>query len=272
MSKKSLSLLISGGLLLTIFIVLALFPQWFTPYGLKERFEVYLSPSSTHILGTNDVGYDVFTELVYSTRQSLIVGVLASLFSLILGVLFGVLFSLNKYLRYIGDVLGNTFLALPRLIVIMVLVAFLNRNMWNIILVISLFTWQGTAKLVTNRIDHIKAEPYYAAGKMMGYSDFHMAIYHIIPNLKDIIITRFLLGVSSCVILESTISFLGLGDLYNVSWGTMMNFAYSRGAMLRKAFAYLLSPGFMIMLLSLSFYLIYQSFQVRKEEITDTRL
>ena len=87
------------------------------------------------------------------------------------------------------------------------------------------------------------------------------------PNLYDVLISRFLLGVNSCIMMESTLSFLGFGDLYYPTWGTMINFAYKRGALLRRAYGYLLAPGVCIMLLSLSFYFISLYFEHRQATI-----
>ena len=96
-----------------------------------------------------------------------------------------------------------------------------------------------------------------------------LIITHDIPNLYDVLLSRFLLGVNSCIMMESTLSFLGFGDLYYPTWGTMINFAYKRGAFLRQAYEYLLSPGVCIMLLSLSFYLISLYFEHRQATIQD---
>lgn len=94
-------------------------------------------------------------------------------------------------------------------------------------------------------------------------------LHHILPNLSDILLSRFLLGVNSCIMMESTLSFLGLGDLYHPTWGTMINFAYKRGAFLRQAYNYLLVPGICIMLLSLSFYFISIFFEMKTEAIQE---
>ena len=96
-----------------------------------------------------------------------------------------------------------------------------------------------------------------------------MAVRHILPNLSDVLLSRFLLGVNSCIMMESTLSFLGLGDLYRPTWETMVNFAYKRGAFLRGAYQYLLPPGVCVMLLCLAFYLISLWLTARKETILE---
>ena len=99
-------------------------------------------------------------------------------------------------------------------------------------------------------------QPFIEACRVYGFSGGHIAIRHILPNLWEILLSRFLIGVNGCIMMESTLSFLGFGDLYHPTWGTMINFAYRRGAFLRQAYPYLLTPGVCIMLLSLAFYLI----------------
>ena len=112
-------------------------------------------------------------------------------------------------------------------------------------------------------------ENIYLNGAILGYSRAHIAVRHILPNLSDVLLSRFLLGVNSCIMMESTLSFLGLGDLYRPTWGTMVNFAYKRGAFLRGAYQYLLAPGVCVMLLCLAFYLISLWLTARKETILE---
>ena len=115
----------------------------------------------------------------------------------------------------------------------------------------------------------LNSQPFVENCIIQGYSRFHIFLRHILPNLYEVLISRFLLGVNSCIMMESTLSFLGFGDLYHPTWGTMINFAYKRGAFMRQAYAYLLSPGVCIMLLSLSFYFISLFFEARRETIRE---
>lgn len=110
---------------------------------------------------------------------------------------------------------------------------------------------------------------YIESCRILGYSRTYIAVRHILPNLSDVLLSRFLLGVNSCIMMESTLSFLGLGDLYRPTWETMVNFAYKRGAFLRGAYQYLLAPGVCVMLLCLAFYLISLWLTARKETILE---
>ena len=225
-------------------------------------FGPWLIPSAEHPLGTNALGYDIFTELVYGTRQTLLVGISSSILTLLLGSVIGTFGGLST-----GVI--NIFVLLPKLVTMIELATFLGSSSRNLILLIAAFSWVGTARNVRAKVIHLNAQPFIENCVIQGYSRKHIILRHILPNLYDVLLSRFLLGVNGCIMMESTLSFLGFGDLYQPTWGTMINFAYKRGAFLRQAYAYLLSPGVCIMLLSLSFYLISLYFEHRQAAIQE---
>jgi peptide/nickel transport system permease protein len=269
MRKRWIPLLIGGGMLL-VFLIATLFPVIFTSYGPKEMFGPWLPPSSEHFLGTNALGYDIFTELVYGTRQTLLIGVSSSVLTLCLSSIIGTLSAGRSVAGGFLNGIINIFVLLPKLVTMIVLAAFLGSSSRNLILLIAVFSWVGTARNIRAKVIHLNAQPFIENCVIQGYSRMHIILHHIVPNLYDVLISRFLLGVNSCIMMESTLSFLGFGDLYHPTWGTMINFAYKRGAFLRQAFGYLLSPGICIMLLSLSFYLISLFFESKQATIQDT--
>ena len=245
-----------GFIILLLFFTAVFFPRLFTSYGQKEMFEVWETPSASHLLGTNALGYDVFTEIIYGTKDTLIIGLSSSILALLLGALMGMAAAGSGLFGGPANGLINLFILLPRLITVIVLSAFIGENRAQLILLIALFSWGTTARAIRAQVQHLKAMPFIEACRIQGFSGLHISLHHILPNLKDILFARFLLGVNSCIMMESTLSFLGMGDLYHPTWGTMINFAYKRGAFLRHAYAYLLVPGLCILLLSISFYLI----------------
>lgn len=270
MRKERIVPLAAGLLLLAVFLTMALAPGLFTPYGQKEMFQKWLPCSGEHLLGTNALGYDIFTELVYGAKQTILIGITSSVLSLLLGTLIGTLSTGKGILGGIANGLINVFVLLPRLVTLIVLSGFLGNSSGNLILLISAFSWVGIARNVRAKVMHISGQPFIENCMIQGYSRLHTVLYHVIPNLSDVLLSRFLLGVNSCIMMESTLSFLGFGDLYRPTWGTMVNFAYKRGAFLRQAYAYLLTPGICIMLLSLSFYFISLYFEGRKETIYES--
>lgn len=259
--------LIVGLALLTLFLAMAAAPELFTPYGVKQMFAPWMEPSPEHPLGTNMLGYDIFTELVYGTRETLFIGLLSSLFTMLLGTAIGTLSSGKGLAGHLASGLINIFVLLPKLITVIVLATFVGSSQWHLIALICAFGWVGIARNVRAKVLHLNAQPFIENCVIQGYSRGHIVVHHIIPNLTDVLLSRFLLGVNSCIMMESTLSFLGFGDLYHPTWGTMINFAYKRGAFIRQAYGYLLMPGLCIMLLSLSFYFISLYIEGRKNTI-----
>lgn len=269
MKRKPWFALLLGLCLLLLFSLMALRPSLFTPYGLKDMFQRWEGRSAEHILGTNALGYDVFTELVCGAGETLFIGLSSSLICLVLGATLGILSLRRGILGQLADGLLNIFALLPRLICLIVLSGFLGSSRKTLILLISAFNWVGIARNVRAKVMHLNRQPFMEALTVQGFSRLHIVLHHVLPNLSDVLLSRFLLGVNSCIMLESTLSFLGFGDLYHPSWGTMINFAYKRGAFLRGAFAYLLSPGLCIVLLSLSFYFISLFIEKTSDSITE---
>ncbi len=270
MNRKRLPFLIVGIVILSIFLLFSLFPQLFTNYGRKESFGVWLPISSKHILGTNSLGYDIFTELVYGTRETLLVGLSSSIFALILGLVIGLLASKKEIVGTIFSGICDSFTMLPRLIVLIVLSMFIGKSTIGLIVVISLFSWVAIARAVKAKVMHIYSLPFIEACKMYKYSYWHIAIRHVLPNVSDVLISKFLLGINSCIMMESTLSFLGIGNLYYPTWGVMINFARSRGAIMVGAYQYLIVPCLCIMLISLAFYFVSIYVERRNEVILDS--
>ena len=269
MRKNRLLPLFLGLALLIVFVLAAFAPGMFTGYSQKELFARWLPMSRAHLLGTNAMGYDIFTELVYGTRQTLLVGVLSSVLTLLLGAGIGILAAFRGWVGQMFHGLIQIFVLLPKLITLIVLATFFGSSTAHLIVLIAAFSWVGTARAVRAKVLQLHTQPFMESCRIAGYSRAHIALRHMLPNLSDVLLSRFLLGVNSCIMMESTLSFLGLGDLYRPTWGTMVNFAYRRGAFLRGAYQYLLAPGVCIMLLCLAFYAVSLWFAARKETISE---
>ena len=267
--KKRILTLAVGLLLLALFLLMAFFPGLFSDYGQKEMFDPWLASSSEHILGTNALGYDIFTELVYGTRETLLIGMASSLITLFLGTAIGTISTCKGLVGGMFNGVINVFILLPKLITLIVLASFIGNSSLNLIILIAAFSWVGTARNVRAKVIHLNAQPFVESCVIYGYNRAHIVLRHIIPNLQDVLLSRFLLGVNSCIMMESTLSFLGFGDLYHPTWGTMINFAYKRGAFIRQAYNYLLVPGICIMLLSLSFFFLSLYFEGKKQAIIE---
>lgn len=263
------ALFVIGLVLLLGFAIMAAIPSVIAPYGQKEMFQSWLRPSSEHLLGTNRLGYDIMTEIIYGTRTTLVTGLCASLISLALGAMIGALAAEDSLLGRLADGLIDVMAMLPRLVILIVLGSFIHGGSLSLIMLISVFSWSATARTVRARVLELKQSPFIENLRIEGFSSLHILVHHTIPNTSDILLSRFLLGLNSCIMMESTLSFLGFGDTFHPTWGTMVNMAYKNGAFIRQAYAYLLSPGICIMLLSLSFYFMSIYFSAKREEVEE---
>ncbi|MEY9093701.1 oligopeptide ABC transporter permease [Paenibacillus sp. RC84] len=244
----------AGSVVTLLLIAAALLAPVIVPYDPKEVTGVFsAAPSAEHWLGTDQVGRDVFSRLVYATRVSLIVG-FASVF---LYVTFGTLVGLIS--GYFGGWLDmaimritDMFMAFPFLMVILVVVAVLGSDMRTIILVLALFSWPGVARLVRGSVLTIKQLDYVRAGTALGYGTPRMLFRHILPNAAGPVIVQATFGVASAIMSEAGLSFLGMGvQPPTASWGNMLTDAQSLTVLTEQPWLWI-PPGAMILLLVLS--------------------
>ncbi|MFF2154552.1 oligopeptide ABC transporter permease [Paenibacillus chitinolyticus] len=244
----------AGSVVTLLLIAAALLAPVIVPYDPKEVTGVFsAAPSAEHWLGTDQVGRDVFSRLVYATRVSLIVG-FASVF---LYVTFGTLAGLVS--GYFGGWLDmaimritDMFMAFPFLMVILVVVAVLGSDMRTIILVLALFSWPGVARLVRGSVLTIKRLDYVRAGIALGYSTPRILLQHVLPNAAGPVIVQATFGVASAIMSEAGLSFLGMGvQPPTASWGNMLTDAQSLTVLTEQPWLWI-PPGAMILLVVLS--------------------
>ncbi|MDI6896250.1 ABC transporter permease [Methanocella conradii] len=246
-----------GFAILLALSLMAVFAPYIAPYDPKQTGIPYQAPSLEHLLGTNDLGQDVFSELIYATRVSLVVGFLSGIISIVIGVLVGVF---AGYFRgWVEELLMGTtdvFLLIPGLPLMIILAAYLNPSMWNIIIVVGLLWWCSTARLVHSRVLQVREMQFIESTRALGYSDLYIIFKHVLVNTRDIIYAKFSLAVASAMLSEASLSFLGLGDPLNVSWGEMIHFAFSRGGFANDMWWWYLPPGLMICISVLGFIML----------------
>jgi peptide/nickel transport system permease protein len=226
-------------------------------------------PSSHYWLGTDDNGRSIVTLLIWGSRISLLVGLLATLISMVIGTLVGltsgffegwpaaVLFRLTEW-----------FLVLPFLPLAIVLASVLGRSLINIALVIGVTSWAGTALLIRSQTLSIKERAYLERARVLGSGRWHQMSKHVLPNVMPMVFANTTLTVAIAILSETTLSFLGLGDPTRVSWGSMLDDAFSVGAITTGAWWFILPPGVCVVLVVLSFTLIGQAL----EEVLNPRL
>lgn len=266
--KRNRAALIFGIAVLGVFAVCALIPGIIAPYGEKEMSEPWLSPCREHLLGTNDLGYDILTELIYAAGSTLLIGISAALISLVLGTLLGLV---SGYVSGIGgdlcDGIIQIFLMIPMLPMAIVIGSFLGTKTVNIILIIAVLGWCATARTVRTRTMQLKQTPLSESLIILGFPKRVILFRHILPNLREVILSRYIMTVAKSIMLEATLSFLGMGDPMDVTWGRMINTAYKRGAFTTGSYNWLITPGICIALTVTAFYAINSYFEAKAGEV-----
>ena len=211
----------------------------------KVDHPTWSTPSEFAPLGTDNLGRSVWAQFVWGARISLLVGLAATLIAIVIGSVVGILAGFYR---------GIDSAPLQRL------------TEW--FLVIGITSWPGTARLVRAQVLTLKERLYVERSRALGASNRHLMGRHILPNVSPIILANLTLTVPIAILSETTLSFLGLGDPAQPSWGKMLDEAFSAGALTREAWWYFLPPGLGIMAVVLAFTLVGSAL----EEILDPRL
>ena len=248
---------VAGGLVLLIFILLAIFAPWIAPHSYSyQNLELGASPpSSDFLLGTDTLGRDLFSRILYGARVSLMVGFVATGVALIIGVSWGIIAGYfggktDSVMMRIVDVLYG----LPFIIFIILLMVIFGRNIWLLFGAIGAVEWLTMARIVRGQVLTIKNQEYVLAAQAMGVSNIQMFRKHIFPNILGPIAVYATLTIPQVMLLEAFLSFLGLGIQPPMSsWGTLIRY----GVESMEEYSWLLIyPGltFTITLFALNFF------------------
>ena len=244
-----------GVSLILVFVIIALVAPWVAPYDPRALVgSSFQPPTDKHLLGTDQLGRDIYSELIWGARISLIVGLLASASSVAIGTIIGLL---SGYYRGPPDSIlmriTDLFITLPNLPFMLILAALIGRSVWNIIFVIAVTGWTGTAKMVRSQTQSIKERPYVEAARSVGAKDRHIMIRHILPNVFPLVFANAIIGIVDAILAESGLSFLGLGDPTKPSWGLILRHANEAGALATGRWWFIIPPGLCIMLVAIGF-------------------
>ncbi|HSV38719.1 MAG TPA: ABC transporter permease [Nocardioidaceae bacterium] len=264
--------LLGLGILL-LFVVIALAaPLLADGEGLKVTKAtggVLESPSSEYWLGTDESGRSVLTMLIWGTRISLLVGVLATAISMLIGTVIGLVSGFFEgWPARLLYRFTEWFLVIPFLPLAIILAVVLGRSLLNIAIVIGVTSWPATALLIRSQTLSVKERPYLERARLLGSSRWHQMTRHILPNVMPMVLANTTLTVAIAILSETTLSFLGLGDPTRVSWGSMLEAAFGVGAMTTGSWWFIVPPGICVVLVVLSFTLVGQAL----EEIFNPRL
>ncbi len=218
----------TGVVLVAVFLVCALFAPWIAPQDpahidLPVRL---MGPSSAHWFGTDELGRDILSRIIYGARISMLVGGCVVAASLTLGLIFG---SIAGYYGGITDrvlnvVVMNAFMSFPGILLAIAFVAFLGPGIFNLIFALSIGGWVGYARLVRAQVLAVREREFVEAARALGASDLRIIVRHILPNIIQPVIVQAAIGMAGAILAEATMSFLGLGvPPPTASWGTMLN-------------------------------------------------
>ncbi len=244
-----------GAALLLVLVLTALGAERIAPYDpFATSNDVLLPPSGAHLLGTDDLGRDTFSAVVYGTRASLLVGLGSVLIATLIGVAIG------GIAGYVGGLVDDVLMRLtelfqvvPRFFLALIVLSLFGSNIWLVVLLLGLTYWTGTARLLRAQVLSIRTRDYVLAARVIGTRDASILLRHVLPGAMPPVVTQAALHVGGAILIEAGLGFLGLGDPNVVSWGALLNNAqqFVRVAWWMSAF-----PGFAIMLTVLALNLL----------------
>ena len=244
----------AGLAIITLLCFLAIFAPVLAPYGPYDQnlYQVLAPPSAVHWLGTDNLGRDLFSRLLYGTRVSLFVGIVSSLVSVVLGVLIGL------FAGFRGGItdaiimrITDAFLCFPPLIFILAMSAALGPGLHNVMLSFGLFGWTGFARITRGQVLLVRELPFIEAARSVGVPPLRIMIRHILPNIVAPVLVAFTITIGIAILVESGVSFLGLGvQPPTASWGKELRIGFTY---LEAAPLFSIAPGVMISLAIISF-------------------
>jgi len=243
-----------GMLLLLAFVLLALLAPVLAPYDPRDRsFAGGLPPSAEHWFGTTGKGYDVASQAIFGARTSLVIGLVAGAIATTISLLVGMTAGyLGGMVDEVLSFVTNLALVVPALPLMITLAAYVpgGGSEWMVIIVISITGWAGAARLKRAQILTLRNREYIQAARMAGDGTFHVIFREIAPNMTSLIVVGFIGAVGGAIGAEAGLAFLGIGNPDTISWGTMLYWANTDGALLTGAFARLVVPGLLLALLT----------------------
>ncbi len=212
-------------------------------------------PYAGYPLGTDNFGRSVLDLVIVGSRISLLVGITATIVAVLIGATVGVVsgyFGGSKLDTGL-NALTNWFLVIPWLVLAIVLSSILGASVWIIILVIGVTSWAQPARLIRAQALSVRARPYVERARVLGCGDATIVARHILPNVAPVIFANAILTVAVAILTETTLSILGLGDATAISWGVIIEQAFSAGAMTNGYWWWLMPPGIAIVCVTLAF-------------------
>ncbi|WP_186576377.1 ABC transporter permease [Aquibacillus kalidii] len=261
----------TGFTIFLIFLFIAIFAPLIAPY--EPSAAIYLpnlSPTADHWFGTTNTGQDIYSQFIFSARNTMIVGFGAGILSTIIGLIFGVVGGYRGGLTdSILSFVTNLFLVMPGLALLIVIQAYMTASTPFVTgLIIALTGWAWGARVFRSQTMTLANRDFISAARMSGMSSFRIMLTQICPNMMSIIAGNIMFATLGAILAEAGLAFLGFQDINSISWGTMLYWASNNAALIRGAWWWFIPPGLGIGLVGLS--LVLMNFAV--DQITNPRL
>jgi peptide/nickel transport system permease protein len=250
--------LVAGTGIVGFFVLLGIVGPFFFSNPNKIGGPQYAGPSVHYWLGTTQTGQDVFAQLVVSTRASLEIGVGAALLATIISVILGISGGYaGGFIDEALSLLSNVVLVIPTLPLIIVILAYVKSNgLVPLIVIIALTSWAASARVLRAQTLSVRNREYVLAARASGERPWRIILVEVMPNELPIIVSQFIFGMIFAILTQAALAFIGLGDPTLLTWGNMLNIAYSDEALNAGAWWWIITPGLCIALLGMGLALI----------------
>ena len=244
-----------GLIFLAILLFIAFFGPLFAPYNpYRLNNDLLTAPCAKYPLGTDNLGHDIFSQILYGAKTSLKIGFIAAMISAVIGVtLGGIAGFYGGWIDQLLNEIMNIFLMLPDFFLILMIIATFGSSMMNVMIVIGMTSWVGNARLMRAQAKAIKERTFIQSSFSMGESKASILIHHVLPNGIFPIIANTTMNISGAILTEAGLSFLGLGDPNVISWGQIIT---AGKAYLPKCWWICTFPGLMTIFTVLTFFLL----------------
>ena len=248
---------VAGLAIYAVFVLTAIFADQIAPYDpteilYTEEFDLAadLRPGEQgFVLGTTSLGRDIFSQIVHGSRSALLIGVTAALMVALIGSIVGLVSGyfggwVDALLMRLADIAFG----IPFLPFVIVLAAFLEPSIWNVVFAMALVLWRDTGRVIRSQVLTLRSRGYVEAARVAGSSNLRIIMRHIAPNILPLSFLYGSIAIGWAILTEASISFLGFGDPSQISWGYMLQDAFASQALAKQAYYWFVPPGICIIL------------------------
>ncbi|WP_309570778.1 dipeptide/oligopeptide/nickel ABC transporter permease/ATP-binding protein [Deinococcus sp.] len=249
----------AGAVIVLIMLLMAALAPALTSYSpTSQEYGPWIIPGREHLLGTTALGQDVWAQILYGARKTLLIGLMAGLIATLIGTTVGLAGAyFGGRVEDVLNVITNVFLVLPGLPLLIIVSAFVRgAGVWSIILVIAFTGWAWGARVIRSQALALRNRDFVQAAIVSGERPGRIVFAEMLPNMAGLIAANFFSTSLYAVLSEAGLAFLGFGDVSSVTWGTMLYWAQARGALLQGAWWWIAAPGLLIALLGTAFALL----------------